>query len=400
MKSIKIVTLALTVLLALAMLASCDLPFMSDETGSESESGSSDGGGNTEVERFDYINADMKDYITIDESFYKGVTVTLPTYLNGSDEAVAEYIDLLCKENPVSTGNKITDRAIEEGDTVALYYEGWLDGEKFSGGSNMDDEAPYSLTIGSGTFIPGFEEGLIGLVPAETGKDNLYDLHVTFPSDYGSSDLAGKAVIFKVYVEYIDEKAPSEYTDEFITETLGYTTDATDVKFDFEKYLRETYLPAMRENEIANYIWEIATEAAVVSAYPEGEVEYFSSSYESQYKQYYDYYYYTMFDSYDEFMQAYFGSDWKAQFEAQGKLDVEQNLIFHYIAQVENMTVTETEYQDAIQYYIDYYSEQGTTLTADDVEEYFGERMINEQALWTKVQTLLVDNAVVVYEEN
>ena len=400
MKSIKILTLALVALLILAALASCDLPFLSDETGSESESGSSGDGNNTETERFDYINADMKDYITIDESAYKGVTVTLPTYLNGSDKAVAEYIELLCKEHSVSTGNKITNRAIQEGDTVAIYYEGWLNGEKFSGGSNMDDENPYSLTIGSGAFIPGFEEGLIGLVPAETGKDNLFDLHVTFPESYHSADLAGKAVIFKVYIEYIDEKIPSEYTDKFIKETLGYTTTATDVKADFEKYLKETYLPAMKENEIANYIWTNITEKAVVSAYPEGEVEYFSSSYESQYKHYYSYYYKTMFASYEEFMKAYLGSDWKAQFEAQGKIDVEQNLIFHYIAQVENMTVTEPDDQDAIQYYIEYYAEQGTTLTAKDVEEYFGERMINEQALWTKVQTLIVDNAVVTYEEN
>lgn len=393
MKSIKIISLALAILLLLAALVACD-----SSSSAETETTSGNGGSSTEAERFDYINTDMKDYIAIDASAYKGITVTLPTYLNGSDEAVSEYIKLLCETYPQSTGNKITDQPIKKGDTVALYYEGWLEGVKFEGGSNMDDEKPYSLTIGSGTFIPGFEEGLIGLIPANNSRDNLYDLHLTFPSDYHSADLAGKAVIFKVYVEYIDEKAPAEYTDNFIKETLGYTTSATDVKADFEKYLKETYLPSMRENEIANLIWEEITEKAVILKYPEGELEYFASSYESQYKQYYDYYYKNMFASYDEFMKAYFGNDWKKEFEEQSKIDVEQNLIFHYIAQVEGMTITETDYQNAIQYYIDYYAEQNTKLTAKEVEQYFGERMIKEQALWTKVQTFLIDNCTVVYE--
>ena len=97
-------------------------------------------------------------------------------------------------------------------------------------------------------------------------------------------------------------------------------------------------------------------------------------------------------------MTAYLGSTWKSQLEEQSKIDVEQNLIFHYVAQVEGMTVSEADYNDAVQYYIDYYAEQGTTLTASDVEEYFGSRMIKEQALWTKVQTLLVDSCVIVYE--
>ena len=402
MKSIKIITLIIASLLVLSALASCDLPLLSNETESESESGSASSGGSsgstTEAERFDYLNSDMKDYIAIDKSAYTGVNVSLPTYLNGSEGAVAEYIKLLCETYPESTGNKITDQPIKKGDTVALYYEGWLEGVKFEGGSNMDDEKPYSLTIGSGTFIPGFEEGLIGLIPANNSRDNLYDLYLTFPSDYHSADLAGKAVVFKVYVEYIDEKAPAEYNDSFIKDTLGYSTTATDVKADFEKYLKETYLPSMKENEMANLIWEEITEKAVILNYPEGELEYFSSSYESQYKQYYDYYYKNMFSSYDEFMKAYFGNDWKKEFEEQSKIDVEQNLIFHYIAQVEGMTITETDYQNAIQYYIDYYAEQNTQLTAKEVEQYFGERMIKEQALWTKVQNFLIANCNVVYE--
>ena len=382
MKTTRIIAILAAALLFIAALSSCsNLPAESFDTSG----------------RFDYINSNMKKYVALDESLYKNTTVTLPSYLDGSEDAVQEYIDLLLKQNSKSTGEKITDRAIQNGDVVALYYEGWLDGEKFEGGSNMDDKTPYSLTIGSGTFIPGFEEGLVGLVPADTSKDKLAELHLTFPADYHSADLAGKAVTFKVYVEYIDVYAPAEYTNEFITKTLGYTTAATDVKADFEKYLKDDYLPSMKDSEIANAIWADMTEGAVIKKYPQGEIEFFAKSYEEQYKQYYQYYS-SMFSSYEEFMKAYLGTNWKADLEEQCKIDVEQNLIFHYIAQKEGLTITETDYKNAVQYYIDYYASQGTTLSEADVESYFGERMVKEQALWDKVSKLLIENCTVVFE--
>ena len=350
-----------------------------------------------ETERFDYFSADMSEYITIDEGVYKNFATSLPAYLDGSDAAVQAYIQLLLEEYPTQT-NKIVDKAIENGDTVALYYEGWLDGEKFSGGSNMDDADPYMLEIGSGTFIPGFEEALIGLVPNQNSRDNLYDLHISFPDSYHQASLAGKAVVFKVYVEYIAEYAPAEYTEEFITQTLGYATNAADVKADFEKYLKDEHLPQMRENQLTNEIWEKITDEAVVKEYPQSELDYFAKAYEDQYMGYYNNYYYYMFSSYEAFMDAYFGENWEAYFEEQCKTDVKQNLIFNYIAQKENMVITDADYQAAIQYYIDYYAEQGYTVTASQIESVIGERMIKEQALWDKVNEFIVANCEITYE--
>ena len=349
-----------------------------------------------ENNRFDYTNSNMEKYISVDESLYKNVSVKLPAYLDGSDAAVQAYIQLLLEEYPTQT-NKIVDKAIENGDTVALYYEGWLDGEKFSGGSNMDDADPYMLEIGSGTFIPGFEEGLVGLVPNQNNRDNLYDLHISFPDSYHQADLAGKAVIFKVYVEYIAEYAPAEYTEEFITDTLKYSTNETDVKAAFEKYLKDELLPEMRETQLTSEIWDKITEGAVVKEYPQSELDHFAKSYEDTYKGYYEYYS-SMFASYEAFMEAYFGTSWKADFEEQCKTDVKQNLIFHYIAQKENMVITNTDYQAAIQYYIDYYAEQGYTVTASQVESEMGERKIKEQALWDKVNEFIVANCEITYE--
>ncbi len=390
----KILAVLFAALICMSVFSACDFTDNDNETSSSSSGGSSN---STEDERFDYFGEDMTKYISIDEALYKNPSVTLPTYLNGSDEAVAEYITVLCEQYPVSTGNKITDRAIKNGDVVALYYEGWLNGEKFDGGSNMNDTKPHSLEIGSGSFIPGFEDALIGIVPAETSRDNLKDLHLTFPEDYHSADLAGKSVIFKVYVEYIDEKKPSDYTEDFITKTLGYSTKDEDVKASFEKYLKDEYLPSMKKNEIVSAVWAVLSEKAVIISYPQSELNYFFSSYEAQYKQYYQYYS-SMFSSYEDFMKAYFGANWKESIEKQCKVDVAQNLIFHYIAQKQGFVITETDYQNAVNYYIEYYAAQGQNMTAADVESYFGARMIKEQALWDKVNAFLSENCTVSYE--
>lgn len=348
--------------------------------------------------RYDYFQNKASKYISLNSSYYQSPEVTLPAYLNGDENAVAKYIEYICAENAVSTGNKITDQPIKEGDTVAIYYEGWKDGEKFSGGSNMDDKTPHSLKIGSGQFIPGFEEGLIGLIPANTGKDNLYDLHVTFPEDYKSADLAGKAVIFKVYVLYIDEKAPAEYTEKFIKDTIGYTTTEKDVKAAFEKYLKDDYLPSLREEEIKNAVWDSLTKNVKIKGYPQSEVDYIFSTYESDYKQYYNQYFTKTYSSFEVFMAAYFGSNWKTQFEDQSKADVVKNLIYHYIAQKENITVSDEEYNEAIQYFIDYNTAQGQTMTAADVEYYYGVNGVKEYVIAEKVNDLIVKNCTVYYE--
>ena len=389
----KLLAVLFAALICLSAFTACDV-FNEQEETSSSANGSSESG---EAERFDYFGNDMTKYVTIDEALYKNPSVTLPTYLNGSDEAVAEYIQSLCEQYPVSTGNKITDRAIQKGDVVMLYYEGWLNGEKFEGGSNMDSATAHSLEIGSGSFIPGFEDALIGIIPAETSRENLKDLHLTFPEDYHSTDLAGKAVIFKVYVEYIDEKKPSDYTDEFIKNTLGYSTQDTNIKASFEKYLKDEYLPSLKDNEILTAIWEDLSGKSIIISYPQSELDYFFSSYESQYRQYYQYYS-SMFSSYEEFMKAYFGGNWKETLESQCKTDVAQNLIFHYIAQKQGFVITDTDYKNAVNYYIEYYAAQGQTLTEADVEKYFGARMIKEQALWDKVNAFLTESCTVSYE--
>ena len=412
MKITKILAIIMATILCLAAFCACNNDSGSGETegttnnsSSSTENGSgSSSAGTQEAERFDYSGDDMTKYISIDASAYKNFTVTLSKTLMPGKEGVDAYIDMLRENYKSSTGNKITDRAVAEGDTVMIYYEGYIDGETFSGGSNMEDEAPFALVIGSGRFIPGFEEALIGIIPAETSKDNRVDLNLTFPESY-YEDLAGKDVVFKVYIEYIDEMAPAEYTEEFITKTLQYTTTDTDIKASFEKYIEEEIIPSVRKNELLNAIWDHLFEAAVVTEYPETEVAYYYEQYIAEYEYYREYFAYVgqSFDTLDEFVVAYLGladdADWKTVTTDNAKIDVSQNLIFHYIAQVENVTVTEADYEASVQYYIDYYASQSQTLTKADVETYFGARMIKEQALFDNVNDLLAEYCTVVYED-
>jgi trigger factor len=107
------------------------------------------------------------------------------------------------------------DRASQGGDFVDINFLGKLDGEPFEGGAGSD----YVLELGSGQFIPGFEEQLVGKKAEEDTEVN-----VTFPADYGAEHLAGQEAIFEVHINSVKEKTLPELTDEFASENLGYDT--------------------------------------------------------------------------------------------------------------------------------------------------------------------------------
>lgn len=135
-------------------------------------------------------------YVKLGE--YKGIEVTEADPVVNDEEKEA-YISYLLKMNP--------DRGVIEGDTVNIDYTGTKDGTAFDGGTASGT----NLTIGSGQFIEGFEEGLIG---AKTG-DTL-ELNLTFPEDYQSAELAGQDVVFSVTVNSIMAQEEQELTDEYV----------------------------------------------------------------------------------------------------------------------------------------------------------------------------------------
>ncbi len=143
---------------------------------------------------------------------YKGVTVTKAD-TTVTDAEVEEAVEEERKRNARS----ITDenRVIENGDTAVIDFEGFLDGKAFEGGKGEN----HPLEIGSGSFIPGFEEQLIG---KKTGDE--LDVNVTFPEDYHAEDLAGKPVVFKVKINEVRYKELPELNDEFAQDVSEFDT--------------------------------------------------------------------------------------------------------------------------------------------------------------------------------
>jgi trigger factor len=152
----------------------------------------------------------VKPEVTLGE--YKGVEVT-KTEIVVSEEDVDKEVDKEREKN--SRMVDIDDRAVENGDMIKLNFEGFVDGEAFAGGKGED----YPLTIGSGSFIPGFEEQLVG---AKIGED--VEVNVTFPEEYQAEELKGKAAVFKCKVNAIQVKELPEADDEFAQDVSEFDT--------------------------------------------------------------------------------------------------------------------------------------------------------------------------------
>ena len=156
---------------------------------------------------------------------YKGIEVEKMD-LDVTDDEVDAEIDK--QRNMNARSIDVTDRAVKDGDTVSLDFEGFVDGVAFDGGKGTD----YPLTIGSGAFIPGFEEQLVGY---EIGQEG--DVNVKFPEDYQAEKLAGKDATFKCKVNSIRAKELPELNDEFASDA-GFDTVA-EYKEDVKKKLEE-----------------------------------------------------------------------------------------------------------------------------------------------------------------
>ena len=179
---------------------------------------------------------------------YKGVEIE-KINVEVTDEEVNAELDKEREKN--SRMVTVDDRAVKSGDTVNLNYLGSVDGVPFEGGAADN----YDLVIGSGSFIPGFEDQLIG---AETGAD--VDVNVTFPEEYHSEELAGKAALFKCHVNSISVKELPEADDEFIQEISDFNT-VDEYKADAKAKLLES-----KEKEAKAAKEDAAIEAVIADA--------------------------------------------------------------------------------------------------------------------------------------
>ncbi|MDD6762724.1 MAG: trigger factor [Clostridiales bacterium] len=179
---------------------------------------------------------------------YKGIKVAKIDY-TVSDEDVDKDIEAARQKN--SRLVSIDDRAVQSGDIAVIDFEGFVDGTAFEGGKGED----YELEIGSNTFIPGFEDQLIG-----ASIDDLVDVNVTFPEEYHSEELKGKDALFKVKINDIKVREIPELDDDFASEVSEFDT-LEEYRADVRKQLEEK-AKEKAEGETQNAVIEKAVENA------------------------------------------------------------------------------------------------------------------------------------------
>ena len=283
---------------------------------------------------------------------YKGVKVDKIDTTVTDEEVDAE----INKERENNARNiTVEDRPVKDGDMTTLDFEGFVDGVAFEGGKGEN----YPLTIGSGAFIPGFEEQLVG---AEIGKE--VEVKVTFPEDYQAENLKGKDAVFKCTIKEIKEKELPELDDEFASEVSEFETLA-EYKEDIKKNLTEK-----KEKDAKNAKEDAAIKAAVEAS----EMEIPEAMLETQQRQ--------MVDEFAQritmqglSMEQYFqftGTNYQQmveQVKPQAEERIKSRLVLEAIAKAENIEVTEEDYEKELETMADVYQ-----MEIDKVKELMGER--------------------------
>ena len=259
---------------------------------------------------------------------YKGIEV--PKY---SNRVTQKEIDAKLEEEQLKNARTITveGRPVQDKDEVVLDFEGFVDGEAFEGGKGEN----YPLTIGSGSFIPGFEEQLIG---AEAEKE--VEVNVTFPEEYHAPDLAGKDAVFTVTVKAIKEKELPELDDEFAAEVSEFET-LEDYKADIKEKIRDRKKEAAN-TERENKIVDAAVEAATMDI-PEAMIEEQVQQMTDEFAQRLSYQglsmeQYLMFSGMDA---QKFADDLKPQAVKR----IETRLVLEAIAKAEDITASEEDFK-------------------------------------------------------
>lgn len=272
----------------------------------------------------------------------------------------------------------VDDRAVQDGDMIVLDYEGFVDGETFEGGKDEN----YPLTIGSNTFIPGFEEQLIG---AEI--DKKVDVNVTFPEDYHAAQLAGKSALFQCTVREIKEKELPDLDDEFASEVSEFDTLA-EYREDVKKKL------TLKKEEEA----KIEKEGRVVDAIiADAQMDIPEAMLMTQQRQ--------MVDDFaqrirmqgitiDQYFQ-FTGLTKEAlleQMKPQAEQQIKSRLVLEAVAKAENLEASEEEYTDEIKKMAETYQ-----MTEEKMTEMIGafeEKAIKEDLRVKKALNFVVENAV------
>ena len=306
---------------------------------------------------------------------YKGIEVEKAD-TTATDEEVNAEIDKERESN--SRTITVEDRAVQDGDMTVIDFEGFVDGEAFEGGKGTD----YPLTIGSGAFIPGFEEKLVG---AEIGKE--VEVDVTFPEEYHAKELAGKPAVFKCTVKEIKVKELPELDDDFAQDVSDFDT-LEEYKADVRKKVEEKKAAdakAKKEDAVIEKIIEGATMEipdAMVETQAERMVDEFAQRLQMQGL------------SMEQYMQ-FTGGNVQAMVEQskpQALKRIQSRLVLDAVVAAENLTATDEEVDAELAKMAEQYN-----MEVEKLKEMFAEedlKSIRDDLAVQKAVELVTDAAV------
>lgn len=302
---------------------------------------------------------------------YKGLRLT-KTVGQVTEEEVDSYIQ------SQATAEEVTDEnaAVQDGDTVNIDYVGKIDGREFDGGSAQGSV----LVIGSDTFIDGFEDGLIGMKKGETK-----DLNLTFPDDYGNTDVAGKAVVFTVTLNSIS-RAP-EQDDAWVS---SYTDGKYTSMNDYRAYMKESLQEGNDEaadQQLNSDAWEQIEKTCTFLKLPKSYVEEGSEEFEKNVTSQAEQYNATL----DDFItqNGLTAEEYKTRKEQYGRYTAESRLLLEALMKAEQLTDDSQEYKDALAE-----TEKAWGMTEDALKEQYGEDTLKQY-----VETQMVLDKVIGYAE-
>lgn len=314
----------------------------------------------------------VKPEVTLGE--YKGLEVP-----KSETEVTDEEIEAELKKEQEKNSRTITveDRGAENGDIATIDFEGFVDGTAFEGGKGTD----YPLTLGSGSFIPGFEDQLVG---AKAG-DHV-EVNVTFPEEYQSKDLAGKAAVFQCDVKKVETKELPELDDDFAQDVSEFDTLA-EYKEDIKKNLTER-----KEREARTAKENAAVDKAIENA----QMEIPDAMIETQISQ--------MLDDFSRRMQSQgltmeqymqftgmTADKMREEMKPQALKRIQTRLVLEKIAETENIQPSEEEVNEEIGKMAEMYK-----MEADKLKELLGDRELEQMKKDMAVQkavTLVADEA-------
>ena len=305
---------------------------------------------------------------------YKGVEVDKQEVTVFDEEVDAE---IRKEQEKNASKNEITDRPVKDGDDIVLDFEGFCDGVAFEGGKGTD----YPLTIGSGSFIPGFEEQLVG---ANIGEE--MEVNVTFPENYQSDDLAGKDAMFKCTVKKITEKILPELDDEFADDVSEFSTLA-EYKDDVRKNILERKQRSAQTAKENQAVEKVIADAHVEipEAMLRTQQEQMTSEFEQQVM--------SQGMNFDDYLK--YAQTTREQMVENMKEEVERRikyrLVMEQVAREENIVATDEDFEAELQKMADAYR-----MDVETIKKYFVDRkegMMEDLAV-QKAITFVADNAV------